>query len=84
MKLAEKRSRSPEKSIVNLQHGRPLPLGNDIDKNVRKYIMTLRYKGGQATFSIAIAVAKALIEQGDNKSLKVLRFGKDWAFTDEF
>ena len=84
MKLAEKRSRSPEKSIVNLQHGRPLPLGNDIDENVRKYIMTLRYKGGQATFSIAIAVSKALIEQDDNKSLKVLRFGKDWAFTDEF
>ena len=42
--------------------------------------MTLRYKGGQATFSIAIAVAKALIEQGDNnESLKVLKFRKDWA-----
>ena len=37
--------------------------------------MTLRYKGGQATFSIA--AAKALIEQGDNESLKVLKFGKD-------
>ena len=40
--------------------------------------MTLRYKGGQITFSIAIAVSKALIEQGDNESLKVLKFGKDW------
>ena len=79
MKLAEKRSRSPEKSIVNLQRGRPLLLGNDIDEKVRKYIMTLRYKGGQAAFSIAIAVAKTLIERGDNKSLKVLKFGKDWA-----
>ena len=39
--------------------------------------MTLRYKGGQVTFSIAIAVSKALIEQGDNESLKVLKFGKD-------
>ena len=65
MKLAEKRSRSPEKSIVNLQRGRPLLLGNDIDEKVRKYIMTLRYKVGQ--------------EQGDNESLKVLKFGKDWA-----
>ena len=37
--------------------------------------MTLRYKGGQATFSIE--AAKALIEQGDNESLKVLKFGKD-------
>ena len=40
--------------------------------------MTLRYKGGQTTFLIAIAIAKALIEQGDNESLKVLEFGKDW------
>ena len=79
MKLAEKRSRSPEKSIVNLQRGRPLLLGNDIDEKVRKYIMTLRFKGRQATFSIAIVVAKALIEQGDSKSLKVLKFGKNWA-----
>ena len=79
MKLTEKRSRSPEKSIVKLQRGRPLPLGNDIDENMRKYIMTFRYNGGQATFSIAIAVAKALIKQCDNKSLKILRFGKDWA-----
>ena len=79
MKLAEKRSRSQEKFIVNLQGGRPLLLGNDIDEKVRKYIMTLRYKEGQGPFSIAIAVAKALIEQGDNESLKVLKFGKDWA-----
>ena len=45
MELAEKRSRSSEKSIVNLQHRRPLFLGNDFDEKVRKYIMTLRYKG---------------------------------------
>ena len=40
MKLAEKRSRSLEKSIVNLQRGRPLLLGNDIDEKARKYRMT--------------------------------------------
>ena len=34
--------------------------------------MTLCYKGGKATFSIVTVVAKSLIEQGDNKSLKVL------------
>ena len=76
MKLSEKRSRSMENSIVMLQRGRPLLLGNDIDEKVRKYI---RYKGGQATFSIAIAVAKTLIEQCDNERLKALKFGKDWA-----
>ena len=36
------------------------------------------YKGGQATFSVEIAVVKTLIKQGDNESLKVLKFGKDW------
>ena len=41
--------------------------------------MTLRSKGEQATFSIAIAVAKALTEQGNNKFLKVLKFGNDLA-----
>ena len=41
--------------------------------------MTLHYKGGQATFSIAIAAAKALTEQGDNESLKVFKFRKHWA-----
>ena len=39
--------------------------------------MTLRSKGGQTTFSISIPVAKAVIEQSDSKSLKVLKFGKD-------
>ena len=39
--------------------------------------MTLCYNRGQASFSFMIA-AEALIEQGNNKSLKVLKFGKDW------
>ena len=77
MKLAEKRNIFLGKLIGNLQRGRPLLLGNGIDKNVRKYIMTLLYKGGQETFSIEIAVTKALIEQGDNESLKVLKLGED-------
>ena len=78
MKLTEKTSRSLEKSIANLQRGRALLVGNDIDEKVRKYIMTLRYKGVQVTFSIAIAVAKPLIEQNDEENLKVLIFEKDW------
>ena len=79
MKLSEKKSKSPEKSIVNLQHGRPLLLGNDIDEKVKEYVINLRYKGGKAIFLTEIAVAKALIKQGGSKSLKVLKFGKGWA-----
>ena len=62
MKLAEKKNRC----------GRPLTR----IKKIRKYIMTLRYIGEQATFSIGIAAAKASVEQGDNKSLKVLKISK--------
>ena len=71
MKDAEKRNGSPENSIDNLKCGRSILL-------VRKFIMGSPYKGGQATFSVAIAVVKTLIKQGDNESLKVLKFGKDW------
>ena len=54
MKLAEKRNKSPGKLIVNLQRRRLLLLGNDIDEKVRKYIMTLLYKGRHATFSTGL------------------------------
>ena len=64
MKLAEKKNRC----------GRPLMKATD--KKRRKYIMTLRYIGEQATFSIGIAAAKASVEQGENKSLKVLKISK--------
>ena len=79
MKLVETSNRSRAKSIVNLQRARPQLLDNDIDENVSKYIVVLRYKVGQATFSIVIALAKVLIEKGNDKSLKVLIFGNDWA-----
>ena len=44
MKLADKREKSPEKTIVTLQRGRPLLLGKKIDEKVRKYLLVLRYK----------------------------------------
>ena len=40
--------------------------------------MTLCYNRGQASFSFMIAVTEALIEQVNNESLKVLKFGKGW------
>ena len=70
MKLAEKRNRFLKKLIVNLQSGMPLLLGNNMDEKVRKcndFMLQRR------------TVAKTLIDQGDNESPKVLKFGKDWA-----
>lgn len=79
LKAAEKIGSAPDKELIPLPRGRPLLLGADIDEKVRKFIMALRYRGGQATFSIAIAVAKALIDTGNDEGLKVIQFGKDWA-----
>ena len=70
---------STSESITVLRRRRPLLLGSEIDEKVRKFIISLRYRGGQATFSIAIAVANALIQQSSNESLKILQLGKDWA-----
>lgn len=78
LKLAEKRTKSLEKLINNIQSGSPILLGSDIDEKVSKYIIALRYKGRQAVFSTAIAIAKALIEKGNNEKLKVFIIGKDW------
>ena len=58
MKIVEKRNRSAEKLIVNLQHERSLLLSNDIDEKVRKYIVTLRYTGRQATFQLRLQSQK--------------------------
>jgi len=63
----------------DIRRGRPLLLGPLIDEDVRKFISALRYRGGQVSFSIAIAVAKALIERSNNEGLKLIEFGKDWA-----
>ena len=41
------------------------------DEKMRKCIITLRYIGELATFSIVVAVAKASIEQGNTESLKI-------------
>ena len=48
-------------------------------KKSDKLYNDFKLKGGQAIFAIVIVVAKILKEQGDNKSLKALKFGNDWA-----
>ena len=71
--------RSPEKEIGgDLRRGRPLLLGSEIDEKVRKFLLAIRYRGGQVSFSTAIAVATALIQRSNNEGLKLIEFGKDW------
>ena len=79
LKSASKNNRSPQKSILPLPRGRPLLLGVKIDEGVRKFHSALRYRGGRTTFSVAVAVAKALVQKSDDDGLKILQFGKNWA-----
>ena len=39
----------------------------------------MRYRGGRTTFSVAVAVAKALVQKSDDDGLKILQFGKHLA-----
>ena len=50
--------------------GQPFLLGNEIDKNVQEYLHMLRKKGGIINTVVAIATAKALIEQSKDEQLK--------------
>lgn len=80
LRSAIKNGTTVEKELGgDIRRGRPLLLGPRIDEDVRKFLLALRYRGGRISFSIAVAVAKALIERSDEEGLKLIEFGRDWA-----
>ena len=52
------------------KNGRLLLLGSEIGKKVQEYLHMLRKEGGIVNSIIAIATAKALIEQSKDEHLK--------------
>ena len=47
-----------------------------LDEKVKRFLLTLRSKGGPVNIVVAVAVAKALIAKCYDESLKVLDLGK--------
>ena len=64
-------SSSTTKTITSSKRGRPLMLGS-LNEKVKRFLLTLRSKGGAVNIVVAVAVAKALIAKCYDESLKVL------------
>ena len=77
--LTSNGSISPTKAFKTQKRGRKLKLGNDLDESVQKFIMALRNRGGQVTFAIALATAKALIDRSNDVAIRSTKVGKAWA-----
>ena len=75
----KRRKKSPKKVIVNKLRGRPCLLGDKIDPLVKNYLKARRYKGGVVNTTVAIATAKALIDQYPLLEKGHLEFGRTWA-----
>ena len=60
IKDAHRKKKSPKKVIVN-KLGRPCLLGDKIDPLVQNHLKATRYKGGVVNSLVAIATAKALL-----------------------
>ena len=63
--------------------GRPLLLGQELDRQVQAYLMSLREAGGVVNTSIAIAAATGIIRRHDSNLLAVngghIVLTKHWA-----
>ena len=70
--MNEKKRRREDLSVSELppkKVGRPLILGEDLDKEVQAYLLNLREVGGVVNGAIAKASAKGIIRMKNNKLL---------------
>ena len=65
----KKNSTSPVKSTLAKTRGRPLMLGI-VDKKIQDLLIALCHRGGVVNSTIAIAVAKGLIQSSSDPDLK--------------
>ena len=71
------------KELVNKKTGRPLMLGEDLDKQVRAYLTALRETGAVVNTAITIACAKGVVKNFDSNLLECngghVSLTKHWA-----
>ena len=84
--LKEKKRRGEDLSVSELppkKVGRPLSLGEDLDKEVQAYLLNLREVGGVVNGAIARASAKGIIRMKNSKLLASngghIVLTKDWS-----
>ena len=68
--------------LIPKKRGRPLILGEDLDKQVREYLLETRHRGGIINTAVAIATGTGIV-MSQNPSLLVgdgkVELTKDWA-----
>ena len=57
------------KSLPSAKRGRPLLLGEELDKQVQEYIRALRNEGGVVTIPVTMAVGTAIVESNNRMLL---------------
>ena len=71
------------KTLSVAKIGRPLLLGEDLDKKVQNYLFSLRYVGGVINITIVQAVATDMVKRKDPRLLASngghISLSKDWA-----
>lgn len=73
----------PVKELVNKKIGRPLMLGEDLDKQVQAYLKALRENGAVINTAITIACARGVVKNADSNLLECngghISLTKHWA-----
>ena len=71
------------KSLPSAKRGRPLLLGEELDKQVKGYIRALRDEGGVVTIPLTMAIGTAIVESSNRMLLSKnggsIEITKNWA-----
>ena len=77
LEIATKNKSNPREKLPMQVQGRPLMLGDEIDQKVQLYIKQVSKRGGVISRSIAISVAKVLLER--DESFGKIKTAETWA-----
>ena len=82
LKVARHNGLQPEddsQEILLKKNGRPLLVGDELDKQIREYISDLRARGAVINTSVVLASAEGIIMYRDANMLSTITLTKGWA-----